>query len=93
MINSKYSLNNFIDTSVSDAKILSAELEKSVLNRIHNVVDKEFELVINELNSMGHSLSLRNVKKPGDIGFIEKDRLRLDVDVIVSSGYDDLINM
>lgn len=90
-MDSKYCSENFSESSVSDAKILSAELEKVVLSRIHEIVDRELHIVVEELNSLGHSLASRSENKTGDIGFIEEDGLRLNVDIIVSSGYDDLL--
>jgi len=70
---------------------LSVRLETVVLERIHQLVDREFEIIARELNELGHSLSVREERQPGDIGYIEENGLRLNVDVIISSGYDDLV--
>ena len=91
MIDSKFSQSNFKETAGTLAVDLSSELEGIVLQRLNGVIEKEFQRIVHELNEVGHSLSVREGSAVGDIGYIEKEGLRLNVDVVVSSGYDDLI--
>jgi len=88
-MNIKFSLEKFElagkDTEL--ARTLSDDLEKEVLDRLHEVIIKEIELIVNELNRNGHKLKLQYEPCSGDISYIDNNRLRLSVDTVVSCGF------
>lgn len=91
MIDPTFSKASFDELDLVGAKTLSSQLDEVVLKRLQNVMDDEITAIVEELNLIGHSLQIRHKKQLGDIGYLEKNGLRLNVDTIVSIGFDDLV--
>jgi hypothetical protein len=103
MINERFSATKFAECGIdsANAKHLAELLEDEILQEIHEVIQTKFSEIIEYLNNMGHNLKLKDLAAPGDISFrddwVDNDgyhcKLRVGIDVVVSTGYAHLINI
>lgn len=93
MTTEKFSAQQFeqLGLDTPKAKDLSDELKHAVRDRLMEVVRTETAKIVNELNTLGHHLSIEDDLLPGELSYIDtidgNIALRLGVDLIVSSGY------
>jgi hypothetical protein len=95
----KFSAKRFESLGINspEANRLASELETAVNEKLHQLIEPEFRLIIRALNSMGHNLKVDECEV-GSIGYRDDAeehgeyhcKLRLGVDVVVSAGYPDL---
>jgi hypothetical protein len=100
MFSNKFSKDNFELTLKKKGddgkKELVSLLETAIQKRLYDVIKPEVEIIVRELNKLGHQLELYYDPTPGDISYIDKSnetpKLRIGVDSVVSVGYADLID-
>ncbi len=97
MIDSRFSAESFtaagLDTPA--AQELADLLAVETLKELQSVVELPLRHIIERLNQMGHNLTLEKPAADGDISYkddCEEDsgyhcKLRLGVDIVVSTGY------
>lgn len=102
MINERFSQAAFaqlgIDTDAS--RQLANLLRDEIQRELHTTTELRLKKLIDELNSMGHQLTLEYPPVPGDISYRDESksetgcqcRLRVGVDTVVSTGYSHLID-
>jgi len=96
---SKYNKEAFekISNEIEATKKLACELQNDVLKELHHEVLKSFKKVVSNLNDEGHSLMPYVENIVGDYAYRDTNEsggcsLRLSCDVIISSGFNDIIN-
>lgn len=89
----KFSKEEFdrLGVDTQESKILAEDLESYVLQELQRVVDDKVNQIIADLNQLGHKLELQEESTLGGISYVEVNRLRLAVDIVVSSGYSHMI--
>lgn len=98
MISNEFSLKEFsnkVDTKQSISKLTDL-LESKIQSELHSVLDSKLKEIIDELNSLGHNLTLYYPSKPGDIAYRDESTgkclLRVSSDCVISVGFSDTVD-
>ena len=92
MIDERFSKKTFTTLGVEAARSRADELQREVLDAIHEDIGRSVREIVSKLNEMGHDLVVE-IDAPGDLSFRDDatgvSALRLGIDVVVSAGYAD----
>jgi hypothetical protein len=102
MIDEKFSSESFISVGIDtdESRKLADLLAEEVANELHKIVTEKVAEIVEELNSMGHSLKPEYKPEIGNISFRDDFwknveyhcKLRLGIDTVISTGYSNLID-
>ncbi len=80
----------------SAARALADQLAEAVVQDLDTLIGRRLSDIVAELNRLGHELAPYGDQRPGDRAFRDEDsaehcRLRVGCDVIISTGYADIL--
>lgn len=87
----KYSKSEFDKLSTEDARVLSDAIQEEVLLELDATIKNAFKEIIDRFNEVGHTLTLYD-ESAGDIAYRDTGGLRLAIDSIISSGFNDTVD-
>lgn len=98
MIDERFSLLNFKNESKEKKRSdnISQLLENEIQTELHKILEPKMKEIIQDLNSMGHKLTLYYPSKPGDISYRDESSgtcmLRVSSDCVISVGFSDTVD-
>lgn len=102
MIDSRFSSQAFAEAEIDseNARELADQLNADITRELTEFLSKKVEIIVAELNALGHNLQLNGGPRDGAISYRDDFslgsryvcRLRIAVDIDVSTGYAHLIN-